>query len=202
MWEASIYGFVLAFGLILPLGVQNVFIFNQGAAHPKLRHALPAVITAALCDTLLILLAVAGVSLVVLTINWLKTLLFIIGALFMLYMGWSIWRSRPELPVVGEAHLTAGKQIVFAVSVSLLNPHAIMDTIGVIGTSSLRFEGLEKGLFTAAAIGVSWTWFFGLCWAGRLIGGLDSSGNVLRHINKLSAIIVWAMAGYIIIQLL
>ncbi len=72
MWEALIYGFVLAFGLILPLGVQNIFIFSQGAAHPKLRHALPAIVTASICDTLLILLAVAGVSLVVLTISWLK----------------------------------------------------------------------------------------------------------------------------------
>ncbi|MNJ32916.1 Arginine exporter protein ArgO [compost metagenome] len=202
MWEALIYGFVLAFGLILPLGVQNIFIFSQGAAHPKLRHALPAIVTASICDTLLILLAVAGVSLVVLTISWLKIMLFILGALFMLYMGLSIWRSRPELPAAGETRLAAGKQIIFAVSVSLLNPHAIMDTIGVIGTSSLRFEGLEKGLFVAATIGVSWIWFFGLGWAGRLIGGLDPSGKKLRHINKLSAIIVWVMAGYIIFQLL
>ncbi|GGA41924.1 hypothetical protein GCM10007416_13560 [Kroppenstedtia guangzhouensis] len=28
---AFMHGFLLAFGLILPLGVQNVFIFNQGA---------------------------------------------------------------------------------------------------------------------------------------------------------------------------
>lgn len=202
MWEALIYGFVLAFGLILPLGVQNVFVFSQGAAHPKLRHALPAVITASMCDTLLILLAVAGVSLIVLTISWIKLLLYIIGALFMVYMGWSIWRSRPELPSDGGARLTAGKQIVFAASVSLFNPHAIIDIIGVIGTSSLRFEGLEKGVFAATTIGVSWIWFVGLSWAGRLIGGIDPSGQILSHIKKLSAIIIWAMAGYIIIQLL
>ncbi len=29
--EAIIHGVILAFGLILPLGVQNVFVFNQGA---------------------------------------------------------------------------------------------------------------------------------------------------------------------------
>lgn len=28
--EPLIHGMILAFGLILPLGVQNVFIFNQG----------------------------------------------------------------------------------------------------------------------------------------------------------------------------
>ena len=31
MVTAIIHGFILAIGLILPLGAQNVFIFNQGA---------------------------------------------------------------------------------------------------------------------------------------------------------------------------
>jgi L-lysine exporter family protein LysE/ArgO len=29
--EAIFHGILLAFGLILPLGAQNVFVFNQGA---------------------------------------------------------------------------------------------------------------------------------------------------------------------------
>jgi L-lysine exporter family protein LysE/ArgO len=53
-----------AFGLILPPGVQNVFVFNQGAMHKKFTRALPAVLTAGVCDTILIGLAVAGVSLI------------------------------------------------------------------------------------------------------------------------------------------
>lgn len=60
MLGAAIHGFLLAFGLILPLGVQNVFVFNQGAAGRKLRRALPAVLTAAVGDTILIMLAVLG----------------------------------------------------------------------------------------------------------------------------------------------
>lgn len=54
MLEAFIYGVILAFGLILPLGAQNVFVFNQGAIQKNYINALPTVITAALCDTLLI----------------------------------------------------------------------------------------------------------------------------------------------------
>lgn len=34
----------------------------------------------------------------------------------------------------------------FAASVSLLNPHAILDTIGVIGTNSIQYIGSENGL--------------------------------------------------------
>jgi L-lysine exporter family protein LysE/ArgO len=65
---AFIHGFILALGLILPLGAQNVFVFQQGAAQPRFLRALPAALTAAVCDTALILLAVLGVSVVVFTI--------------------------------------------------------------------------------------------------------------------------------------
>ena len=36
MSEAIIHGIILAFGLIIPLGVQNVFVFNQGASQPNI----------------------------------------------------------------------------------------------------------------------------------------------------------------------
>jgi L-lysine exporter family protein LysE/ArgO len=200
---AFIHGFLLAFGLILPLGVQNVFVFNQGATQPRLTRALPAVLTAALCDMLLILLAVLGISLIVLKLAWVKTLLYGAGVVFLLYMGWAIWKSsagdeqteRPE-------PLPPGKQAAFALSVSLFNPHAILDTIGVIGTSSLKYDFPEKWAFAASCILVSLLWFCGLAISGRLLGRLDQSGRWLRWLNRLSAVIIWGMAAYLGRQLL
>jgi len=90
MLAAFVHGFILALGLILPLGAQNVFVFNQGASQPKFRGALPVIITASLCDTLLILLAVIGVSVLILTVPALQIGIFSIGLFFLLYMGWSI----------------------------------------------------------------------------------------------------------------
>ncbi|HLN62256.1 MAG TPA: hypothetical protein VK464_11950 [Symbiobacteriaceae bacterium] len=46
MGAAILHGLILAFGLILPLGVQNTFIFTQGALHRRWAGALPAVLTA------------------------------------------------------------------------------------------------------------------------------------------------------------
>ncbi|MEH7748262.1 LysE family transporter, partial [Neobacillus drentensis] len=89
MISAAIHGFILAFGLILPLGVQNVFIFNQGAMQSRWIYVLPVVLTASICDTLLISLAVFGVSAVVLGITWIKMALLLGGILFLLYMGYS-----------------------------------------------------------------------------------------------------------------
>lgn len=208
MATAFIHGFLLAFGLILPLGVQNVFIFNQGAVQKRFTRVVPAVLTASLCDTLLITLAVLGVSLVILSSALLKTILLGVGALFLIYMGFSTWRSRPaksdaDADADAAAENNAAekfaprKQIAFAASVSLLNPHAILDTVGVIGAGSLTYAGAEKAVFTAACILVSWIWFAGLAFTGKIVGELDKSGRLMLIVNKVSALIIWGAAAYI-----
>lgn len=198
MIGAFLHGLVLAVGLIIPLGVQNIFIFNQGAAVRRWSRVLPAVITAALCDTVLITLAVLGVSMIILSLEWLKTVLFIVGACFMIYMGWSIWRSALSSNAAVVDGLPAKKQIMFAMSVSLLNPHAIMDTIGVIGTSSIHYNGNDKLAFTLAAISVSWIWFAGLALAGRITLNLNRGGGLIKRLNQVSAFVVWIMTAYLL----
>lgn len=200
---AFFHGFLLAFGLILPLGVQNVFVFNQGASQARLTGWLPVVVTAALCDTLLILLAVAGVSVAVLSIAWLKAALLGAGILFLAYFGWVTWHASDCTAGSGdeEAEWTTRRQVAFAMSVSLLNPHAILDTVGVIGTSSLSYEGEEKIWFTAACILVSWVWFFGLAIAGRAVRRLDCSAAILHLLNRISAVIMWLSMLYLLSSL-
>ncbi|HZG72115.1 MAG TPA: LysE/ArgO family amino acid transporter [Chondromyces sp.] len=201
MVSALFHGIILAFGLILPLGAQNVFIFNQGALQPKLKGTIPVVVTASLCDTFLILLAVLGVSLIVLTVPALQIGIFSIGILFLLYIGWSIWNGSPANLSEKEAAMSTKKQVLFAMSVSLLNPHAILDTVGVIGTSSLSYTGTEKAAFTGACIAVSWLWFLGLALFGRTIGNFDTEGVFLKRLNKLSALMIWGVALYLLVQL-
>ena len=62
MVMAFLHGFILALGLILPLGVQNLFVLQQGILQPRLWKTVPAVVTAALCDTVLISCSVGGVA--------------------------------------------------------------------------------------------------------------------------------------------
>ncbi|KKO52365.1 LysE/ArgO family amino acid transporter [Paenibacillus sp. DMB20] len=203
MFDAIIHGFILALGLILPLGVQNVFVFNQGAVQPRFIRALPVIITASLCDMLLISLAVFGVSVVVLEYEWIRLALLTIGIGFLIYMGFVTWRSKPPAQHREAAgSFTPKKQIAFAMSVSLLNPHAILDTVGVIGTSSLQYTGLEKAAFSAACITVSWLWFLGLGVAGRAAGKADPSGKLLSVINVSSAMIMWGTAIYLAYSLI
>lgn len=99
-------------------------------------------------------------------------------------------------------HCSAKRQIVFAVSVSLLNPHALLDTVSVIGTNALHFVVKERAIYTLACIVVSWIWFFGLSLAGHFLQRFDKSGFTIKTINKLSALIIWGVAIYIAIQLI
>jgi len=190
---AFLHGFLLALGLILPLGAQNVFIFNQGANHKRISKTMPVIITAGLCDTLLIILAILGVSLVLLSLPILQLIVYIIGFIFLIYMAISLWNEKPK-NLEYQSPMSAKKQIGFAMSVSLLNPHAIMDTIGVIGTSASIYDGVDKWIFSISTIAVSWLWFILLAFLGKMIGSVDKTGKWIVYLNKLSSVIIVIVA--------
>jgi L-lysine exporter family protein LysE/ArgO len=201
---AIVHGVVLAFGLILALGPQNVFVFSQGAVQPRFSRALPVVLAASFADTALILLAVGGASAVVLAIPWVETALVGLGVVFLLYVGLATWRSEPEVPLAvadgdGAVRWTLGRQVGSTLSISLLNPHAILDTVGVIGPSSLAYAGSERAAFAAACVCVSWAFFFALALAGRAFGKL---GAVRQWMGKVSAVAIWSAALYLALGLL
>jgi L-lysine exporter family protein LysE/ArgO len=194
---ALVHGVVLAVGLIVALGPQNVFVFQQGATQPRLRRALPTVVTASLSDTLLVSLAVLGVSVAVLGNAWLQQGLFGVGALFLVYVGWQVYRS-PALSVSGGRALSPRKQVGFTAAVSLFNPHAVLDTVGVIGTSALAYEGGEQWVFAGGVVAVSWLWFVSLAMGGRLLGRAesDAADAVLGKLDAAAALVIWGVAGY------
>ncbi|QUG43415.1 LysE family transporter [Psychrobacillus sp. INOP01] len=198
--EPIVHGVLLAFGLILPLGVQNVFVFTQGVTQPSLLRSLPAVVTAAFCDTVLIVLAILGLSLIVLQFEWLRIILLVAGILFLLYMGKVIWSSK-AMNISGKEALPLKKQIVFALSVSFLNPHALLDTIGVIGTSAVKYNGQQLLFFTIACIFISWIWFFGLAVLGATLKKINIRSQIFILFNKCSAIFIWGTAIYLLISL-
>ncbi|MDT4010174.1 LysE family transporter, partial [Staphylococcus aureus] len=175
--------------------------FNQGANQPKYRYVLPAIITAGLSDSLLIIIAVVGVSIIIMSLPVLQAIIYIVGLIFLMYMAWTIWHDKPSTD--GETQIMSPmKQVSFALSVSLLNPHAILDTIGVIGSSAALYSGSNKIAFTIACISVSWLWFFLLAILGKMVGSIDKTGKLLTIINKISSIIIIIVALMILQKLI
>ncbi|GKS38019.1 hypothetical protein SASK139_02570 [Staphylococcus argenteus] len=178
-----------------------MFIFNQGANQSKYRYALPAILTAGLSDSLLISIAVIGISIIIMSMPILQAIIYAIGLIFLLYMAWTIWNEKPSMNNQVKA-MSPMKQVSFALSVSLLNPHAILDTIGVIGSSAALYNGIEKIAFTTTCISVSWLWFFLLAILGKFVGSIDKTGKLLLIINKISSVIIIIVALIILQKLL
>lgn len=201
MLTAFLHGFILSAGLILPPGAQNVFLINQGANHKNFIHALPAVIAAGLSDTLLIVLSVAGVSLIILSVPALQLGMYIIGFIFLTYMSISLWFTKAETEQA-PVKLSPYKQIAYALSVSLLNPHAILDTAGIIGTNSTAYTDNALIVFTISCIAVSWLAFIILVLLGRVLGSIDTDGKITLYINKISAVVIFIIACFILINII
>jgi L-lysine exporter family protein LysE/ArgO len=191
------HGFCLALGLILPLGVQNMFIFQQGITQVGFVAVLPAIAAAAICDTVLIVLAVSGLSAAIAAFSALKGFILLGGGICLLYMGYANWKGGNGLTEGKKESLSAKQQIIFAVSVSLFNPSAFIDIMGVIGVNSLQYESLDKLVFTLATILVSWIWFLGLGLLGHYFGELPNIENKLPIMNKLSSLFIWGAAAYL-----
>ena len=91
--QAILHGVLLAIGLILPLGAQNIFVLTKALTKQNLGVHF-AIITAGLCDSLLIILAVVGVSLILMSFPILQLVVYIIGLVFLLYMAWTLWHEQ------------------------------------------------------------------------------------------------------------
>lgn len=201
MLEAIVHGLILALGLILPLGAQNIFIFNQSANYKGLKRVAPVIIAAGCCDTLLILLAVLGISLIFYSLPMLQIIIYVIGLIFLLYMAWTLWHEQAT-KISQHSVLSVKKQVSFAISVSLLNPHAVMDTVGVIGTNATLYRAEDKVAFTVTTILVSWIWFILLAILGKYLHHIDKNGKYIVILNKLSSIIILFVVCIIIKQLI
>ena len=134
MTAAFFTGLALGLALIVPIGAQNVFVFGQGVSLGMPR-ALWAVVGAAVCDTILIVLGAAGTSALLNTVPGLRPAMLVAGALFLTYLGVKSLRAKPTDLDDETGVWSRGQVLRRTMAVSLLNPHAILDTVGVLGAA-------------------------------------------------------------------
>lgn len=198
-------GLLLGLGLIMPIGPQNVFVVNQGLA-VGLPRALWAVLAAGCCDTLLIVAGVAGVSGLIATVPGVRPALLVFGAVFLTYLGVrSIRTAGGQLTVgapdgPGMAAVSARQLIGRTASVSLLNPHAILDMVGVIGAAVIAQPAHTRLAFAAGTLSASWVWFLILA-VGAAQARRHLTPRAIAWFDRLSGAIMLGFAGYFVVEL-
>lgn len=206
-------GLLLGLSMILPIGPQNVFVLSQGLLG-GVRRGLLAAATAGVCDTLLILTGAAGLSALLLALPWLKTALLALGALFLAYLGLDGLRGArssagPDAPLRTAAAAAAGGEaaagghgadggevlplILTGVGVSWGNPHAILDTVAVLGSAIAARDAASRLPFAAGTVAASWLFFLLLALAGSFFRSRAAAGSQV-WVRRVSALIMLVFA--------
>ena len=195
----SSFAFGLLFGMAtaFPVGVQSFVVLNQGlvTGYPRVFFGI---VTASCCDTLLILLGAAGVS-ALLNAPGSREVLILIGVFFLVIMGILALRDSSGDEMV-EGLMRPAAMVAQTVSVSLLNPHAILETVGVLGAAIAAQSAGNRPEFAAGVVSASWVWFL-MIGLGASILQRWLTSPVRLWIQRGSGVLMLALAGVLTLEL-
>ncbi len=175
-------GLILGLSLIIALGPQNIFLIKQGA---RKNHPWLSAFICLSCDIILMCASVAGLHQVLLTHPALQIWLLILGALFLFYYAGKSLKSAflPHNSIKTESYSYNKKQIIlFALGFSLLNPHAIIDSLVIIGGGSSQFPDHQLA-FLLGVISASCLWFCSLMLTTRFFANVLTKNTVWQSIE-------------------
>ena len=192
-----IQGFFLGGSMIIPIGAQNAFIINQGI---KRQFHLIAATLCVFGDSLLITLGVFGGGEIIASNETLRILLTGFGILFLTGYGLLSFKVAFSLPVT-EKNSTAIKTdktlikvVITCFAVTLLNPHAYIDTVVILGGVGGQYLLNGKILFTLGCIVASTCWFYGLSISASKMSHILSQAKVKKWIDISVGIIMLLIA--------
>lgn len=193
---ALLQGFGLGAGLIIAIGAQNAFVLRQGLKKQQL-FLTAAICT--LCDALLISLGTAGVGTLIASTPVLTTIATWGGTLFLLYYGFRSFRSalHPGTLDTGPEQTdrpNTRTTILMVLALSLLNPHAILDTVVLVGSVGAHYPGQTRIFFALGAVFASFTWFFSLSYGAGWLAPLFRRPLAWRMLDVLVGCVMWMIA--------
>ena len=181
-------GLLLGFSLIIAIGAQNLFVFNQGLIG---KYVMIVCLFCSLSDALLILIGYSGLYLIIENNVILQNFIILIGFLWLL--GYGVLKIREGLYFDQESNVDIQishtnnrnlyKTILAISGITWLNPHVYLDTVFLIGSISNSVQSEKQFSFLLGAISSSFLFFFFLGYMGFKIGPLIKSPNLWKKIN-------------------
>jgi L-lysine exporter family protein LysE/ArgO len=167
MLSTYLEGLLLQAGLIFALGPQNLFVLESG-----LRREHPFFISTVcfLCDLTLIMTGVLGAATVLAHFPEFKIVIGVLGVFFLIRYGIQKLLSTEELGAAQARKMSTKKQVFLnAVTFSIVNPHAYLDGIVLIGGYSSKYPDLHQRLALGlGASSFSFIWFLTLSFGAGL----------------------------------
>ena len=194
---AFIKGFSLSITLILAIGAQNAFILRQGIAR---RFVLPLVMFCGLADALLITLGVFAAHAVTEIMQNAAIYLKLLGVAFLVFYGLTRFYSaiKGGHEVMGAKNAqTLKSALLTCAAMTFLNPHVYLDTVVLMGSMSLPFQGAEKVKFAIGAASASIVFFFSLGYGARLLSPLFQNARAWQVLDFLMGCLMLYLAYWL-----
>ncbi|KTC91578.1 LysE family transporter [Fluoribacter dumoffii] len=183
-------GLLLGLSLIIALGPQNVFLIKQGAQN---NHAILSATICFICDLILICSSIAGLHKLLLIRPVLQIWMMVLGTVFLLFYAAKALTnafSKPENNAESVLQPRTRSQIVLlALGFSILNPHAIIDSLVIIGGGSSGYPNQEH-IFLLGVLTSSFIWFSSLTFTARYFSDVLTKANVWKGIELVSGVLM------------
>ncbi|WP_323001210.1 LysE/ArgO family amino acid transporter [Denitromonas sp.] len=195
-------GFGVAAGLIMAIGAQNAHVLRQGL---RREHVLLTVAVSAVCDAGLILLGMAGIGPWIASSATAMAVAKVGGGVFLLWYGAraarSAWVGHAQtMDTASSQALSRRQALAAAAGFSLLNPHAYLDTVVLIGAVGATQLEAARPVFTAGAIAASFSWFVLLGYGARLMAPLFRRPVAWRVLDSIVALTLWSIAASLLLR--
>lgn len=184
-------GMLIGFGFIAPIGMQNVFMFNNALSN---RFAKAIFIASIIwfADASFALSAFWGFGAIIMSNVWLKIIIMFVGGGLVTWIGFNIIKTAYQVKIGStRKSLSLSKSVLTAFLVVWGNPQAIIDGALMLGAfrSTLSFN--DALLFILGVILASAIWFF----------SITITINKLRHkiSNKILIVINYVSGAVVII---
>jgi L-lysine exporter family protein LysE/ArgO len=187
-------GFVLQASLIFALGAQNIFVLESGL---KGQYPLAVSVTCFLCDFALIMLGVAGAATLFTQFPQIKIFIGILGILFLFHFGWTkLWSTEViDAKSEGQCH-TLKETILKSITYSVINPHAYLDGIILIGGYSAKYDQLsDRFAVGMGAASFSLIWFLLLTTAASTMVPLLKNPRHMRFVMGSAGVALIVLSG-------
>jgi threonine/homoserine/homoserine lactone efflux protein len=187
LFEGMIIGFLIS----TPIGTVGVLCIRRMLTEGKLVGFISG-LGAALADGLYALLAAAALTFVSGIIGHQQAWLRFVAGLFLLYLGWRIFRAHPHLKPVTPKVLGLFGDFASIFLLALSNPMVILSLAAIFKARDLTLEDGGYASVALLAAGVSagsaswWVLFSLAAWIFKI--RFDEKG--IRWINRVAGVII------------
>lgn len=192
-------GLTLMATLIMPIGMQNAFVLNQGI---RRQHHLFVASFCSITDAIFMSAGAWGAATLFTAYPWLLLCIGIFGALFMIYYGFLCFKNA-----LNSKHYTQLKSsqyphfkgvILACCAFTILNPHLYIDTIVILGGFAANLTSEQRPWFVLGGVSASFIWFFSLALLGAKLAPVLAKPKSQRIIDFVIAIMMWLLAAYLL----